>query len=109
MGACTRLVDIGDADAHRHRRRLCGVEGDPAAGALARRRMAARAVGGAAATLGRAFGDLIAAPGARTSVVEGKSVYVSVELGGSRIINTITPSAIYKRTKTITIEQTYNN
>src|SRR3546814_4824563 len=64
MGACTRFVDIGDADAHRHRRRLCGVEGDPAAGALARRRMAARAVGGAAATLGRAFGDLIAAPGA---------------------------------------------
>src|SRR3546814_12813913 len=64
MGACTRLVDIGDADAHRHRRRLCGVEGDPAAGALARRRMAARAVGGAAATLGRAFGDLLAAPGA---------------------------------------------
>src|SRR3546814_4068910 len=64
MGACTRLVDIGEADAHRHRRRLCGVEGDPAAGALARRRMAARAVGGAAATLGRAFGDLIAAPGA---------------------------------------------
>src|SRR3546814_11358245 len=42
LGAGTPFVDIGAAAAHLHRRLLCGVEGNPAAGPLATRRQAPR-------------------------------------------------------------------
>src|SRR5690606_17139478 len=56
--------DIGNADPHVHRRRLRRIEADPATRSPARRRMAARAVAGAALAARRAGRQHFVLPGA---------------------------------------------
>ncbi len=64
VGARTGLVHIGDANACGHHRAALGIEADPATCALAHRRMALSAIGGATTAFARAFLHFFIAPGA---------------------------------------------